>query len=108
MGVYGVLNFDVAERRQELSVRMALGAGPAQLRWLVLGRGLAMTLGGVAAGVAGVALLTTALPIGQLSRAVNWTMTAAGVSVVALASIAALWIPARRAAGADPVAALRD
>jgi putative ABC transport system permease protein len=106
VGVYGLLNFDVAERRREFGVRLALGASPAQLRRLILGRGMLMTTVGVAVGVAGVSLLTDLLPVLQLGREDRWPMIAAGIAVVATSSVLALWLPARRASGVDPLSAL--
>jgi ABC-type antimicrobial peptide transport system permease subunit len=108
VGVYGVLNFDVAERRREFGVRMALGAGPAQLRRMVLVRGLAMTIVGASVGAAGVSILADLLPAAELARGSRWTMTAAGIAVVAVSSVMALWIPARRASAVDPLVALRS
>jgi ABC-type antimicrobial peptide transport system permease subunit len=106
VGVYAVLNFDVAGRQREFGVRMALGAGPGHIGRLVVGRGVAMTIAGVSLGVAGVSLLTTALPIGQIARTSSWTVALAGIAVVAAASMLALWIPARRARGVDPLTVL--
>jgi predicted permease len=112
VGVYGVLNFDVAQRHREFGVRMALGAGPSQVRWLVFGRGVAMTFVGVIAGIAGASLLTSmglhASPALPLTLAGSWMICAAAVALVAASSLVALWVPARRASGADPLAALRD
>ena len=66
-----------------------------------------MTLVGVVAGAAGTLVLTAALPV-SAARAGNWGMAASGIILVAVTSIAAVWIPARRASGADPSAALRE
>jgi len=70
------------------------------------GRGVAMLTVGVGAGVAGVSLLTEMLPIGRPAGGNSWTMTAA-IAVVAVSSMLALWLPARRASGADPLEPLR-
>jgi len=107
VGVYGVLNFEVVERRREFCVRMALGAGPYHLRRAIVGRAAAMTLVGVIAGAAGTVVLTAALPVSP-AHAGNWSMAASGIILVAVTSIAAVWIPARRASAADPLAALRE
>jgi putative ABC transport system permease protein len=106
VGVYGVLNFDVVERRREFGVRMALGAGPSRLRRLVVGRALAMTVAGVVVGAAGTGLLLAASPFPQ-ARHGGWEMAAGGIILVAMSSIAAVWMPARRASSADPLAVFR-
>ena len=112
VGVYGVLNFDVVERRREFGVRMALGAGPSRLRRLVVGRAMVITVAGVAVGGAGTALLLAAFPFHQSgfhqSGQGGWTMAVGGIILVAVTSIAAVWIPARRASAADPLAVLRS
>ena len=111
VGVYGVLNFDVVERRREFGVRLALGAAPSRLRRLVVGRAMVMTVAGVAVGAAGTVLLLAASSFHQSgfhqSGQGGWRMAAGGIILVAVTSIAAVWIPARRASAADPLAVLR-
>jgi ABC-type antimicrobial peptide transport system permease subunit len=108
LGVFGVLAFQVAQRTNELGVRMALGATRAKMVRLVLRDVVTMVLAGVAIG-AGAALAATGLV-----RKVLFGLTAtdpaaflvAGL-VLAGAAIAAAWLPARRAARVDPLVALR-
>ena len=109
LGLYGVIAEWAAQRTVELGVRMALGATPAGLRWLVLRQALLLVAGGVAVGVpaalAGARLLKEALygvrptdPVAPI---------AASLVLFAVAGLAA-YLPARRASRIDPIAALRS
>jgi putative ABC transport system permease protein len=109
LGVYGVLAYSVAQRTREIGVRMALGARPADVTRMLLGRGLRLSGIGLAAGAAlaaglGVLLRTLLFGVTPLAPAV-YAGTAAALVVVALAACV---IPAQRAARVDPVVALRD
>jgi predicted permease len=107
-GLYGVVAYVAAERRRELGVRVALGARGADVRRLVLGRGLAPAAYGLAAGLLG------ALAGGRLLAAHLYgvrpadpaTFVAVALALGAAAAAAA-WAPARRAARTDPAAVLR-
>ena len=107
-GLYGIVAFVVAQRRRELGVRVALGATAADVQRLVLGRGLAPAALGLAAG------LVAALALGQLLTTQLYEvkpadpLTYAAVTLaLGTVALAAAWGPARRAARADPVVALR-
>ncbi|HKG94116.1 MAG TPA: ABC transporter permease [Gemmatimonadaceae bacterium] len=109
VGLYGVMSYVVSGRTREIGVRMALGARPADVRRLVVGEGLRVTLTGAAAGLA-LALAATA----ALSRVLYGVgpadpVTFLGVPLLLL-TVAALasWLPARRAAAVAPSAALRS
>jgi putative ABC transport system permease protein len=107
-GVYGVVAYGVAQRTQEIGVRMALGARAADVSSLVLGQGLKTTLAGVAFGV--VASFAAARAIRSLLFGVEPTDLTTFVGVaVGLTAVAALacYLPARRAARVDPTVALR-
>lgn len=109
IGIWGVASSSVAQRRHEMGIRMALGARPGDLLWLVLSEGGRLGLAGVAAGIAGALALTRLL--GGLLFGVTPTdpaIFAAGVALVLAITLAASWFPARRAMDADPVAALRQ
>ena len=109
VGVYGVMAYGVSLRRREIGVRLALGARPADVRGMISRQGMLLGASGVAIGVA-CALGVTRL-LGGLLYDVSPTdpLTLAGTCVALLAvSLAASWIPARRAAAMDPAAALRS
>jgi putative ABC transport system permease protein len=109
VGVYGVLACGVAERRQEIAVRLALGAQPSQVSGLVLAEGLAAVGAGLAVGLAAAALLTRFLGgllhgVGPVDPA-TYALVASGLVIVAL--VAGL-VPALRATRTDPAEALRQ
>ncbi len=109
LGIYGVLAYLVNERQREIGVRIALGAPASSVLWMFVGRGLALTITGLAIGLGG-ALMLTRLMSGVL-YGVKPTdpLTFAGVGAILLAVAAlASWLPARRAAHVDPVEALRS
>jgi putative ABC transport system permease protein len=98
----------VSERTHELGVRMALGARPTDIRSLVVGDGVRLAAGGIAIGIAGA--LITSRALGALLFGVSATdpATFAAAAVgLALAGLAAAYLPARRASRIDPVALLR-
>ena len=108
VGVYGLIAYSVAERRHEIGIRLALGAQGRDVRRLVVGQGVRLTLAGVVIGLAG------AIAIGHGLRGLLFGVTAThlptliGVASILLAvAAAASWIPARRAARTDLLSALR-
>src|SRR5690242_6371674 len=108
IGIYGVMAYSVAQRTQEIGVRMALGAQQLHVLRLIFGQSLVMLLIGTAIGLAGAFALT------RLMRTLLFEVTATDpltyVSVVGLLTVVALlacYIPARRAAKVDPLIALR-
>jgi predicted lysophospholipase L1 biosynthesis ABC-type transport system permease subunit len=109
VGVYGVLAMGVAERRQEIGVRMALGARAASVSRLVLGEGLAAVGSGVALGLVAAAFASRLL--GGLLHDVRpldpATYAAVAGALAAVALVAGL-VPALRAARTDPAIALRN
>lgn len=107
-GVYGVLAYSVERRRNELGIRMALGAGSSELRRMVLRQGMEPVLLGLVAG--GIAALAVGRVLSSLLFRVNAhdPLTLAAVAVVLCAvSGAACLLPAIRATRVDPVTALR-
>jgi predicted permease len=108
VGLYGVLAHVVSGRTHEIGVRVALGASARRVRMLVLRSGMSATFAGLAAGcgvaVIGLRLLGSELFGLDQNRTGAWLVAAAVVSMVALA---ASWLPAQRAAGIDPVRAMR-
>jgi putative ABC transport system permease protein len=108
IGVYGVLAASVADRRREIGIRIALGAGRPRLVWTVLHRVLIMTTCGVLLGLAG-ALAITRVLVQMLFEITPTDATAffgAGTLLVA-AALAASLVPARRASAVDPISVLR-
>lgn len=108
MGLYGVLAFSVAQRTQELGVRMALGATTANVLALVVRQGLLLTLVGLGLGMAA-ALGVTRFLAGLLYEVKPADpITFAGVAVLLGAvALLACYVPARRATRIDPMEALR-
>jgi putative ABC transport system permease protein len=108
LGIYGVLAYFVAQHRNEIGVRLALGATPASILLLVLRKGMKLTLLGVAIGLAASFVLTrlmTSLLFGV--KAVDPVAYVAVPLLLAFVAFLACWIPARRAAKVDPMVALR-
>ena len=109
LGIYGVMSYAVAQRRQEMGLRLALGASPGDLYRTILSHGLTLTAAGLAIGLGlaiGAARLLSAL-LYETSPfdPVAFASTAA---VLLLIAFIACVVPARRAAGADPLVALRS
>ncbi len=108
-GVYGLAAYSVAKRAREISIRVAVGARPAQVLGTVLGRtGTLMLIGaavGIVLGVAASKLLSTV--VYQASSSDPWVLLSAGVAITTIA-LGATWLPARRALRIDPVRALRE
>ncbi len=108
VGVYGVMAFTVTERTHEIGIRMALGAQQAQVLRLIVGGGLLLTAIGMTLG------LSVGLVISHLIASILYgigagdPITYVGVTLTLLSvSVAACWIPARRAMRVDPIVALR-
>lgn len=109
VGVYGVIAYGVSARRRELGVRVALGAVPQKLAASVLAQGVALAVTGLVLGTVGAVLLTRFLAnllfgVGRLDAP---TFIIAAV-ILGAATLIACWIPARRAAHADPMSVLRE
>jgi predicted permease len=109
LGIYGLLSYAVTERHQELSIRMALGAQPVGLRWLVLRDGLLLAVAGSVAGVA--AAYAIGRQVSSLLYGVSPGDPIALGSVAAMAigiALAACVIPAWRASRINPLVGLRE
>lgn len=108
VGIYGVLSYVVAQRRQEIGIRIAIGASKRQVLTMVLGSGLSLAATGVAVGLALAAmvarLMTTLLHEVTALDPVTFTTVPL---LLFLVSISACWIPALRATRVSPVSALR-
>jgi putative ABC transport system permease protein len=108
IGLYGVTAYTATQRRTEIAIRMALGAQRSAVIGLVLRRGLALTMIGIAFGLAIAAVVTRYLKALLFGVTPVDPATFLGVSVtfVAVAALAS-YLPARRASNVDPMAALR-
>jgi putative ABC transport system permease protein len=109
IGLYGVLSTVVRQRTAEIGVRMALGSSKQDIFRLVIGQGMRLSLSGIAAGLVAAFALTRVMR--SMLVGVAPTDPATFVAVALLFCViagVACWLPARRAAGLDPLTALRD
>jgi putative ABC transport system permease protein len=108
LGIYGVISYLVAQRTNEIGIRMALGAQPGDVLRMIGGAGLRLALAGTAIGGAGAFFLTRFLRglLFGISAADPITF-AAMVLTLAAVTLAACFIPARRASKVDPLVAIR-
>ena len=108
VGLFGLLSYSVSLRGREFGIRMAVGARPRDVQGLVVRQGMALVAWGVAGGVAGALAMTRAVA-GMLYgiEATDPLTFVAVPAVLALVSLAACYLPARRAARLDPTAALK-
>ena len=108
IGVYGVMAYAVRQRTREIGIRMAIGAEPRELTRMIVMTSLRYSIAGIVSGVAAALLLARLLET-FLFGISPWDPGAFAASVIVLTLVAAVaaWIPARHAAGIDPVIALR-
>jgi putative ABC transport system permease protein len=109
VGTYGVLSYSVEQRTQEIGVRMALGAQARQVLGMVLGQGARLVAVGLVLGVVG-ALALRRILAGMLFGVAptDPTIFASVVVVLSAVSLAACYLPARRATRISPMVALRE
>lgn len=109
IGIYGVLSYSVSQRTQEIGIRMALGARPAQVRGIVVGQGLVLAAIGIAAGIGGAFGLTRLLDSMVFGVSVRDPFIFVVVPVtLGLVAVLAGYLPARRATKVNPMEALRS
>ena len=109
VGLYGVLATSVRQRTAEIGVRMALGAAPSRIFRLMVGKGLWLSVIGIAIGLLGAFALTRVLASMLVEVRPTDPLTFVSVAVLFLfIAVLASWLPALRAAGLDPTTALRN
>jgi putative ABC transport system permease protein len=108
VGLYGVMAYSVAQRTQEIGIRMALGAARNDVMRLVVGQALRLTVLGVGIGLAGAYAVTRFMASLLFGVSAGDPPTFIGVTVIlALSALIAAWVPADRATRVDPMVALR-
>lgn len=109
LGIYGVTSYAVSQRTREFGIRLALGAQPKTVIWAALGRGLILALVGISLGlVAGLALSRFIETRFYGTDALDPILLSGMSLFLLLVTLAANYIPARRAVRVDPVIALRE
>ncbi|NOT34873.1 MAG: ABC transporter permease [Candidatus Eisenbacteria bacterium] len=109
IGIYGVMAYSVAQRTQEIGIRMALGAVRKDVMGMVLGQALKLTLIGVGIGLAGAYGMTRLMASVLFGVSPNDPPTFVGVTLIlAFSALLAAWVPADRATRVDPMVALRS
>ena len=108
VGIAGVLGFSVSARRNEIGIRMSLGAGPGRVERMILWEGGMLLAGGLVLGVAGAFFAVRVMQGLLFGVAPHDPSTFIGVAVMMAAiGVVACWIPALRAARIDPAIAMR-
>jgi ABC-type antimicrobial peptide transport system permease subunit len=109
LGIYGVMAYTTNQRRHEIGIRLALGAGGSDVLRLVVGQGMRLVLIGLVAGLLGAWVLSRVLASQLFGISAQDPLTYASVAVMlGLVALAATWLPARRATRVDPMISLRS
>jgi predicted permease len=108
VGVFGVMAYSVAQRTNEIGIRMALGAQPGQVKRMILCESTLLAAVGISGGIAGVLLLSRLVNSMLYGiRSYDPVSMVVGILILLAVALTASWIPARRAAGVQPMEALR-
>ena len=108
VGIYGVMSYSVTRRTHEIGIRVSLGAGRANILFLVLKQGILLALIGSSVGIAGSLLLSRLMTKLLYGVRPNDPITFAAVAIMLMiVALVASYIPARRAMRVDPMVALR-
>jgi ABC-type antimicrobial peptide transport system permease subunit len=109
IGIYGILSWSVAQRTQEIGIRMAVGADSRGILRLILGRGLKLAILGLAIGLAATFAFTRVLAsqLFEISPHDPWVLTSVSLLMLGV-TVAACYLPARRATKVDPATTLRS
>jgi ABC-type antimicrobial peptide transport system permease subunit len=113
IGIYGLISYSVVRRTNELGIRLALGAQPRAILWLVFSESLLLLAAGLVVGLPfalGIALSLAAFLRSQLFlvSALDPFAFLAAVAVISVMTLFAAWLPARRATKLNPMTALRS
>jgi putative ABC transport system permease protein len=108
IGIYGLMAYSVAQRTQEIGIRLALGAGLSNVRNMVIFQGLRLAAAGVVIGL-GAAFWLSRLIASLLFGVKTWDpiVFSSVPGVLISVALVAVWLPALRASRVDPIAALR-
>jgi macrolide transport system ATP-binding/permease protein len=106
VGLYGIMSYAVNQRRREIGVRMALGAGRRSVALLMVRQGMTLVLAGAAAGIV-LALLALAGFLYGMGGVDPLSLGGATITLLVVA-FSACYLPARRASRVDPLVTLRD
>ncbi len=108
IGIYGLMAYSVAQRTQEIGIRLALGAEVRQVKNMVVLQGLRLAIAGVAVGLVSAFLLSRVLAALLYGVSARDPIVFVVVPVLLTAvALLAVWLPARRASRVDPIVALR-
>jgi putative ABC transport system permease protein len=109
IGAYGVISYSVTQRTREVGIRMALGSTPAEIARLVVRQGLTVAMAGIGAGVFAAAILAVLVrPLLHGIHSLDPLTFVAVTGILTIVCLLACYLPARRAAAIDPMAALRQ